>query len=99
MSIQLEKTLIMRKKRLNLLDLRTCLSYDSEVKKFLSLKERCIMHHNQIKILEWAYPLEIPVDLIAKIEEKLIEIRRKRWKRPEYHFEKERNTIIRTKIR
>lgn len=70
----------MRKRKLNIHDLRTCLSYDSEVRKFLSLKERCIIHHNQIKILEWSYPLEIPVDLIDKIEDKLDEIRRKRWK-------------------
>lgn len=89
----------MRKRKLNIHDLRTCLSYDSEVRKFLSLKERCIIHHNQIKILEWSYPLEIPVDLIDKIEDKLDEIRRKRWKRPEFHFERESNHIMRIQIK
>lgn len=89
----------MRKRKLNIHDLRTCLSYDSEVRKFLSLKERCIIHHNQIKILEWSYPLEIPVDLIDKIEDKLDEIRRKRWKRPEFHFETESNHITRIQIK
>lgn len=89
----------MRKRKLNIHDLRTCLSYDSEVRKFLSLKERCIIHHNQIKILELSYPLEIPVDLIDKIEDKLDEIRRKRWKRPEFHFERESNHITRIQIK
>ena len=89
----------MRKRKLNIHDLRTCLRYDSEVRKFLSLKERCIIHHNQIKILEWSYPLEIPVDLIDKIEDKLDEIRRKRWKRPEFHFERESNHITRIQIK
>lgn len=89
----------MRKRKLNIHDLRTCLSYDSEVRKFLSLKERCIIHHNQIKILEWSYPLEIPVDLIDKIEDKLDEICRKRWKRPEFHFERESNHITRIQIK
>lgn len=89
----------MRKRKLNIHDLRTCLSYDSEVRKFLSLKERCIIHHNQIKILEWSYPLEIPGDLIDKIEDKLDEIRRKRWKRPEFHFERESNHITRIQIK
>lgn len=89
----------MSKRKLNIHDLRTCLSYDSEVRKFLSLKERCIIHHNQIKILEWSYPLEIPVDLIDKIEDKLDEIRRKRWKRPEFHFERESNHITRIQIK
>lgn len=89
----------MRKRKLNIHDLRTCLSYDSEVRKFLSLKERCIIHHNQIKILEWSYPLEIPIDLNDKIKDKLDEIRRKRWKRPEFHFERESNHITRIQIK
>ncbi|MGM5630276.1 hypothetical protein O2K51_05180 [Apibacter raozihei] len=87
------------RKKIKIEDLRTCLSYDTEEKKFLSLNERCMIHLNQIKIINRSYPLELTPELSEKIKSKLTEIKRRRWRRPEYRFEKELGSIVRVKIK
>lgn len=87
------------KKILKIDDLRTCLAYDTEEKKFLSTSERCSLHKNQINILERSYPLALTPELKIKISLKLKEIKKRRWRRPEYRYEREQGVLkrIRTK--
>lgn len=87
------------KRKLKIEDLRTCLAYDSEVKKFLNLSERCSIHQNQIRIIDRSYPLSLSLELKGKIRETLTEIRRKRWKRPMYRFECEWGSVRKVKIK
>ncbi len=89
----------MMRRRLQIEDLRTCLSYDSEVKRFLNLSERCLIHKNQVQIIDRSYPLSLSPELKEKIKQKLCEIRRRRWHRPYFRFENEWGTIKKVRVR